>query len=61
MDEVNEYEDLIEKSDGLNIDWDYSFYDPIGLEQEIVSSNRNAYIERDELYSDFYATRGVEV
>ena len=61
MDEVNEYEDLIEKSHDLNVDWDYSLYDPVGLEQEINSSQRDAYIERDELYSDFYATRGVEV
>ena len=61
MDEVNEYEDLIEKGDELNIDWDYSFYDPVGLKQEITSSQHDAYLEREELQTYFYATCGMEV
>jgi len=61
MDEVNEYEDIIEKGDELNIDWDYSFYDPVGLKQEIISSQHDAYLERKELQTYFYATCGMEV
>jgi len=44
-----------------DIDWDYSFYDPVGLEQEITSSQHDGYLERKELQTDFYATRSVEV
>jgi hypothetical protein len=35
MDEIDEYEALIARSDELNMDWDFDCYDPVGLEQEI--------------------------
>jgi hypothetical protein len=57
MDEVNEYEDLMEKCNDLRVDWDFDFYDPVGLEQEIsFYEQKESAFDRD-LYYDF--DRGV--
>lgn len=58
---VEKYEYLIAEAKKLNVDWDYNYYDPVGLEQEIEVCQHEAYLEKNDLYVDFCSTRGVEV
>jgi hypothetical protein len=61
IDEIDEYEALMQRGRELNIEWDYDYYDPVGLEQAIIDHEEEDQIEKAQLYSDFYLTRGVEV
>jgi len=47
------YKNLIEQADLYYVEWDYSIYDPVGLEQEIetkISEARKAYQEQNRNY-----------
>ena len=60
IDEIASYETLLEEANDYNIDWDTSEYDPVGLEQEIEYCVRQEIAAKKDLYSDFFATRGLE-
>lgn len=57
MDEVEEYELLLDKAEELNMDWDYRYYDPQGLEEAIEEYEYEESLAQRSLYKDFYATR----
>lgn len=57
IDEINEYEGLITRSNELNIDWDYRVYDPIGLEQEIEAYEYEERWAISEARACYYASR----
>jgi hypothetical protein len=61
MQDIDQYEFLLEKAKDYCVDFDTSEYDPIALEQEIEEAEHNAYIADQELRSYFSVTRGVEV
>jgi hypothetical protein len=61
MIDIDKYEYLLAKAADYCVDWDYSEYDPLALEQEIEDAKHNAYVHDQELRSYFSATRGVEV
>lgn len=54
IDEVAEYELLLEEADNLHIDWDISEYDPVALQQEIEYRARQERESQRELYHDYY-------
>lgn len=56
-DVVSEYEALLEEAKQYHIDWDISEYDPIALQQEIEYCQRQAFEEKSQFFSYFYATR----
>ena len=61
IDEVARYEMLLEDAHDLGIEWDISYYDVIGLEQEIEHFRDDARAEQHELYHSYYnpVTLGV--
>ena len=61
IDEIEEYEELIGQATRLGLDWDYYYYDPVGLEQAIESAQREEYLEQRDLYTICCLTSGVEV
>ena len=61
MQDIDQYEYLLEKAKDYCVDWDISEYDPLALEQTIEEAEHNAYLQDQELRSYFSLTRGVEV
>lgn len=61
MQDIDQYEYLLEKAKDYCVDWDTSEYDPVALEQLIKEAEHNAYLHDQELSSYFSLTRGVEV
>jgi uncharacterized membrane protein YfhO len=61
MQDIDQYEYLLEKAKDYCVDWDTSEYDPVALEQLIEEAEHNAYQHDQELRSYFSLTRGVEV
>ena len=61
MQDIDQYEYLLEKAKDYCVDWDSSEYDPVALEQVIEEAEHNAYLHDQELRSYFSLTRGVEV
>jgi hypothetical protein len=57
--EIEEYELLIEKADKLDLDWNYNYYDPMGLEQAIDNALDEGYLEQQDLSRGYYANLGV--
>ena len=58
---VEEYEQLIAKAKEMGLNWDYSCYDPVGLEQAIEECEHSLSLGKNDLYAYFRSTRGVEV
>lgn len=54
IDEVAEYELLLEEADELGVDWDISEYDPVALQQEIEYRLRQERANQRDLYRDYY-------
>ena len=61
MQDIEQYEYLLEKAKDYCVDWDSSEYDPIALEQAIDEAEYNAYMHDQSLRSYFSSTRGLEV
>jgi len=61
MQDIDQYEYLVEKAKDYCVDWDTSEYDPLALEQELKEAEHNAYMADQELRAYFSLTRGVEV
>lgn len=61
MQDIDQYEYLLEKAKDYCVDWDTSEYDPVALEQAIEDAEHNAYLQDQSLRSYFSSTRGVEV
>jgi hypothetical protein len=61
MQDIDQYEYLLEKAKDYCVDWNSSEYDPIALEQAIDEAEYNAYMHDQSLRSYFSSTRGVEV
>jgi len=61
MQDIDQYEYLLEKAKDYCVDWDTSEYDPVALEQAIDEAEYNVYMHDQELRSYFSLTRGVEV
>ena len=57
MDEIEEYEFLLTKAEELELDWDYRYYDPNGLEDAIEAYEHDEYVAQRTICRDFYATR----
>jgi len=60
MQDIDKYEYLLEKAKDYCVDWDFSEYDPVALEQAIEDAEHSAYAENQELRMYFLTTRGVE-
>jgi len=60
MQDIDKYEYLLEKAKDYCVDWDFSEYDPVALEQAIEDAEHSAYAENQELRMYFFTTRGVE-
>lgn len=54
IDEVADYELLLEEAYDKNVDWDMSEYDPIALKQEIEYQERLEREAQVDLYRSFY-------
>jgi len=61
MQDIDQYEYLLEKAKDYCVDWDTSEYDPVALEQVIEEVEYNAYVADQALRSYFSLTRGLEV
>ena len=61
MQDIDQYEYLLEKAKDYCVDWDTSEYEPLALEQELEEAEHNAYMADQELRAYFSLTRGVEV
>lgn len=61
MQDIDQYEYLLEKAKDYCVDWNTSEYDPIALEQAIEEAEYNAYAADQALRSYFSLTRGLEV
>jgi hypothetical protein len=61
MQDIDQYEFLLEKAEELDINWDASEYDPIALEQLIEEREEQARNEINELRWGYFASRGVAV
>jgi hypothetical protein len=61
IDEVADYELLLEEANNLGIDWDISEYDPIALQQEIDYYARKEREAQMDLYHSFYNPRVLGV
>ena len=57
IDEVEEYECLIKEANELGVDWDYRYYDPVGLEQEIKVYEHGEYQAECDANAAYYASR----
>jgi hypothetical protein len=60
IDNIQRYEQLINEAEELGIHWE-DINDPVYLEQEIEEVRHQASIERNDMISSFFASRGVEV
>ena len=58
--QIDEYEELLTTAREQGIDWDISQYDPVHLSQVIDDQESYYRQERNDLYSCFAATRGLE-
>lgn len=58
-DAVYRWEDLLEAAEELNISWDESNYDPVGLKQAIEEDEIKNLQKQKLFYSGFFATTGV--
>jgi len=57
IDEIETYESLIQQANNLNISWDYKYYDPTGLQQEIeVYEHAGCESDREDRTA-YYASR----
>ena len=61
MQDIDQYEYLLEKAKDYCVDWDTSEYDPVALEQAIEEAEYNAYVHDQSLRSYYSQSRGVEV
>ncbi len=61
MQDIDQYEFLLEKADELDINWDASEYDAIALEQLIEEREEQARNEINELRWSYFTSRGVTV
>jgi len=61
MQDIDQYEFLLEKAEELDINWDASEYDSIALEQLIEEREEQARNEINELCWGYFASRGVAV
>jgi hypothetical protein len=61
MVDIDKYEYLLGQAKDYCVDWDYSEYDLLALEQAIEEAEHNAYMQDQELRFYFSLTRGVEV
>lgn len=61
IDDIDQYEALLEEARELGIEWDESEYDPIPLEQEIEEIRHINFADSRAMLSSFYSSRGVEV
>lgn len=61
IDEVADYELLLEEANNLGIDWDISEYDPMALQQEIEYYERQEREAQMDLYHSFYNPRVLGV
>ena len=61
IDEIADYEMLLEEAHDLGIEWNMSEYDPVALQQEIEYYERKEKEAHQDLYRSFYnqATLGV--
>lgn len=50
IDVVRDYEKLLQRVEEYNIDWDISYYDPVGLEQTIEEHLHKSRKEKEELH-----------
>jgi hypothetical protein len=60
MQDIDQYEFLLEKAKEYCVDWDISEYDPLALEQEIEEAEHLAYLQDQEVRFYYSITRGVE-
>jgi vacuolar-type H+-ATPase subunit I/STV1 len=60
MQDIDQYEFLLEKAKEYCVDWDISEYDPLALEQEIEEAEHLAYLQNQEVRFYYAITRGVE-
>ena len=60
MQDIDQYEFLLEKAKEYCVDWDISEYDPLALEQEIEEAEHLAYLQNQEINYYYAITRGVE-
>ncbi len=56
-DQVSNYKNLLQQAKGLNIIWDYNFYDPMGLKQEIEEEVSEERTWGREQNSDYQQSR----
>jgi hypothetical protein len=61
MQDIDQYEYLLEKAKDYCVDWDTSEYEPLALEQELEEAEHNAYMHDQELRSYYSQSRGLEV
>jgi hypothetical protein len=54
IDEVADYEMLLEEAHDKNVDWDISEYDPVALQKEIEYQERQEREAQVDLYRSFY-------
>ena len=57
---IESYELLIKDAEKYNLDWDFSHYDPVGLEQAIMDHEELENSYNSDTYAYFYSTRGLE-
>lgn len=57
--EIDAYEELIEKAKKYCFSWDYSIYDPVGLQQEIEDCEQQALKENNQTYTDYFASIAI--
>jgi hypothetical protein len=55
IDEVADYELLLEEAYRAGVDWDISEYDPVALQQEIEYYERREREAQQDLYRSFYS------
>jgi hypothetical protein len=60
MQDIDQYEFLLEKAKEYCVDWDTSEYDPLALKQEIEEAEHLAYLQNQEVRFYYAITRGVE-
>lgn len=60
MQDIDQYEFLLEKAKEYCVDWDTSEYDPLALEQEIEEAEHLAYLQNQEINYYYAITRGIE-
>jgi hypothetical protein len=59
MQDIDQYEFLLEKAEDLGIYFDNSEYDPVALEQEIEEHKESERRSNNLMYSDYYSSRRV--